>query len=150
MAQRVVRFLSGWGAFLVAAVWLAWLGLVHFWPAAFWFDVRRVVVFDAPAGAEVLMEVDRVIHRDFIADWSAIVRRWQDGAWVVECVGRGKMNYSPGSALPDPVTLRWWTDGACRTLEPGRYFISTIWTIRGNYSLPDKVVQSASNVFTVE
>ena len=150
MAGRVMRFLSGWGAFALAGVWLAWLAVVHFWPAAFWLDVRRVVVFDAPAGAEVLMEVDRVIHREFIADWSAVVRRWEDGGWVVECVGRGKSDYRPENALPDSVTLRWWTGGTCQTLEPGRYFISTIWTIRGNYSLPDKVVQAASNVFTVE
>lgn len=149
MADRVMGFLSSWGAFLVAAAWLLWLGVVHLWPGSWWFDVRRVVVFDAPAGVEILMEVDRVIHRDFVADWSAIVRRWTDGGWTVECVGRGKSNYVPGAALPDPLTLAWWTDGACPTLPPGRYFVSTIWTIRGG-GLPDKVVQVASNVFAVE
>jgi hypothetical protein len=123
---------------------------VHLWPASYWFEPRRVAVFDAPTGVDVVMEVDRVIHRQFIADWSAIVRRWEDGAWTVECVGRGKSDYHPESTLPDPLTLRWWTDGACPSLRPGRYFVSTIWTIRGGYTLPDKVVAVASNVFTVE
>ena len=149
MAGRVMRFLSGWGAFVVAAVWLAWLAVVSLWPGSWWFDVRRVVVFDAPAGVEILMEVDRVIHREFIADWSAVVRRWEDGGWTVACAGRGKSNYRPDAVLPDPLTLSWWTDGACPTLPTGRYFVSTIWTIRGG-GLPDKVVQVASNVFTVE
>ena len=149
MGDRIVRGLSGWWAFLLAGVWLSWLAFIHFWPTGYWFEVRRVAAFDAPAGAEVLMDVDRTIHREFIADWSAIVRRWDAGAWTVECVGRGKSDYRPESAFPDPLTLRWWTDGACPSLRPGRYFISTLWTIRGNAYLPDKIVQTESNVFTI-
>lgn len=146
----MMRFLGSWGAFLVAATWLLWLALVHLWPTDWWMRVERVLVFDAPADAPILMQVDRAIHREFRASWSVLVRRYGGGGWEVVCTARGGGDYRLDSLLPDPVTLSWWTDGQCETLPPGRYFVSTIWTIQGGPGLPDKVIQVASNVFSVE
>jgi hypothetical protein len=143
------RFFSSNLLFVLSLLWVPLFLLVHFWPDRYWLEVRRVHVFDAPPGAEVILDVDRAIHRSFTAEWSVLVRRWQDGGWVIVCTGRGKSDYRPDALLPDPLTLRWWTDEACPTLDAGRYFISTIWTIRGG-AMPDKVIQTASNVFTVE
>ena len=150
MAGRIKQALAHPLALWLALAYLAFKAAVIFWPASWWFEVRRVLVFDAIAGAEVLMEVDREIHRPFLANWFVVVRRYNDGAWEVVCTADGSADYRPEAALPDPLTLDWWTQGACPSLPPGRYLVSTIWTIPGRRTLPDKVVQTASNVFTVE
>jgi hypothetical protein len=122
---------------------------ISLWPASWWLDVDRVAVFDSVSGADVIMEVDRTIHRDFVADWSVVVRSHDSGGWKVWCTARGTSDYRPDAALPDPLTLEWWTDGKCTRPPPGQYLISTIWTVRGRGGLPDKLVQSLSNIFTV-
>ena len=150
MVSRLLNTFGSWGAFAAAAVWLTGFLAAHLWPSEWWMSVNRVLVFDSPAGADVAMEVDRTIHRDFTADWSVLVRRYHEGSWVIACAARGTSDYRPDAVLPDPLTLDWWTNGECPSLsQHGRYFISTIWTIRGNM-LPDKTIQTASNVFTVE
>lgn len=149
MARGFVRAAQSWGVFWLAAAFLTFKVVTILWPASWWLDVRRVLVFDGLADAAVIMDVDRTIHRSFLADWSVIVRRYGDGAWTVTCTARGTSDYKPEAALPDPLTLDWWTDGRCPTLERGRYMVSTIWTVRGEYGLPDKVIQTASNVFTI-
>lgn len=149
MARRVVTWMQSWLAFWIFGAWLALWFLTHFWPPSWWLEVRRVVVFDTVPGAEVIMDVDREIRRNFIADWAVVVRRYVGGAWTVECTARGTSDYRPTAALPDPLTLDWWTEGECPNLRSGRYLVSTIWTVRGQYGLPDKVIQSLSNVFEV-
>lgn len=137
-------------ALWVALAYLAFRATTWLWPADWWLEVRRVLVFDSVAGAEVIMDVDRVIKRPFLADWFVVVREYDHGAWEVACTAHGSADYRPDAALPDPLTLDWWTQGACPSLPAGRYLVSTIWTIPGRGTLPDKVVQTISNVFTVE
>ena len=144
-----LKWAQSWAAFWISGVFLAAFVFAHSWPASWWLDVRRVLVFDAVANAEIIMDVDRTIHRSFVGDWSVVVREYVSGRWVVVCTARGTSNYTPEAALPDPLTLDWWTDGACPRLGAGTYFVSTIWTVRGQWGLPDKVIQSASNVFEV-
>ena len=153
MVRRLIRWADHRWVFPVAAAWLVVYfigrGTIFLWPSSFWLDVRRVAVFDSIAGAEIIMEVDREIHRNFIADWSVNVRRWVGGHWTLICTARGTSDYRPEAALPDPLTLSWWTDGQCASMREGRYLVSTIWTIRGAGGLPNKTIQTASNVFTV-
>jgi hypothetical protein len=141
--------LQSWALFWLAVLYLTFKITVSVWPAGWWLSVERVLVFDGVADAEIIMDVDRTIHREFVADWSVVVREYQSGAWVVACTARGTSNYKPDAALPDPLTLDWWTDGACPRLGPGRYIVSTIWTVRGSNALPEKVIQSASNTFEI-
>lgn len=155
MARRMIwRVMHSWAAAGVAAAWLLFLAVTTAWPASWWFTVQRVLVYDAPAGAEVVMDVDRRIYRPFVAEWSVLVRRRVGEGWKIACTADGKGDYRTDAVLPVPLTLRWWTDGepACApaALGPGEYFVSTIWTIQGVGALPDKVVQVASNVFTIE
>jgi len=151
MVRRVaVQIMQSWAVFWLASLYLIFKITVAVWPAGFWLSIEKMVVFDGVADAEVIMDVDRTIHRQFVADWSVVVREYRAGAWIVYCTGRGTSNYRPEAALPEPLTLEWWTDGACPTLEPGRYMVSTIWTVRGSQGLPDKVVQSVSNTFEIQ
>lgn len=149
MVRRVIHLAQSWAIFWLALAYLAFRITVAVWPVGYWMSVERVAAFDGVAGAEVIMEVDRVIHRPFRAEWSVLVRAYEGAAWVVWCTAHGAGDYRPDAALPDPLTLEWWTDGECKTPPPGRYIISTIWTIQGAGALPDKVVQTASNVFEV-
>jgi hypothetical protein len=149
MARRLNEWLHSWLLFWLAGAYLAFRLLVAFWPAGWWMSVERVVAFDGVANADVILDVDRVIHRPFRAEWSVLVRGYDGGRWVIWCTAHGAGNYIPTAALPDPLTLEWWTDGECVTPPPGRYMISTIWTIQGTHTLPDKVIQTASNVFEV-
>lgn len=134
--------------FILALLWLGFWSLAQYWPPSWWLEVRAVRVFDGPAMAEVVMDVDRIIHRDFVANWSALVRRWDGDGWTVYCTATGFGNYRPDATLPDPVTLNWWTNGKCPTLGTGRYLITTIWTIHAD-PLPDKIIQTDSNVFEI-
>lgn len=122
----------------------------HAVSASWWLEVRSVRVFDAQAGAPVLMAVDRSIERDFYGDWSVSIRRWDAGGWVSYCQARGQANYATDSQLPDPLTLQWWTHPGCHPLPPGRYVMRTSWTVHPDMSvLPAKRVQADSNIFEV-
>lgn len=123
-----------WGLFFVS-----WT-----FPATWWLDVARVKVFDSEAGQPIHMEADRTIRRPFSGEWSAIVRRKRGKHWVVNCTAFGMGDYRPDAALPDPLTLDWWTDGACSVLQAGTYLLTTSWVLYPAY-LPRKVVQITSN-----
>lgn len=133
---------------ILATIWLSVWSVSHVWPPSWWLTVRHVIAFDTPVKSQVVMSVDRTIHRPFLADWSVIVRQWNGHNWVVWCAANGGGEYRPDAALPDPVTLAWWSNGRCTTPPEGQYLIATVWTIRGGM-LPDKVVRSESNVFRV-
>lgn len=127
-----------WGLFLVS-----WA-----FPASWWFEVPRLRVMDGVAGAPIVMEVDRKIHRPFSGEWSVLVRKKRGEHWVVACPSYGMGNYRPDAELPEPLTLNWWTDGACPTLVAGTYLMTTSWSIYPTY-LPKKWVQITSNEFTI-
>lgn len=150
MVKRAASLLFGWGGtcvvflafltFLVASVWLA----------SWWYSIRSVVVFDSVVGADVLMQVDRQIHRPFIGSWSVLVRRQTDDGkgWEVVCAAHGRSDYRTDARLPDPLTLDWWTAGQCPRPPAGRILISTIWTIEPVLGRA-KAVVAESNFFTV-
>jgi len=144
---RIAKWLFGWGptfgALLVVSIAYGAMN----WPASWWF--RNVVTFvhDAQIDEPVFMEVNREIRRPFFADWSVIVRRLEIGGWTIVCTAHGKGDYLPGSTLPDPLALEWWTDGQCSYPPPGRLYLTTIWRIQGPTG-PRPVVVT-SNIFEV-
>ena len=120
---------------------------IGLWPASWWLEVRDVNVSDAQKGEPVVMAVDRSIHRAFRGHWSVTVRQWDGAGWVTYCNAQGSSNYRADARFPVPLTLKWWTDGQCYDLSPGRYKLTTRWVI--DTSLPDKAVAVDSNVFEV-
>jgi hypothetical protein len=149
LVKAPMSWIFGWsGTLATALIFAAYLTLTY-WPASWWYSVRSVVVLDSVVGADVLMRVDRAIHRPFVGQWSVLVRRLNaDGAWEIVCDAQGRSNYRPDAALPSPLTLEWWTAGQCSNPPAGKLLISTIWTIEpaiGN----TKAVVVESNIFEV-
>lgn len=146
---RVKFILGGRPVFLASVFWLALLGVLHLWPASWWFDVRSVTVANAKQGGMVAMLIDRDIRRPFRGRWYVTLRQWTDGGWLTLCNATGASNYLPEARFPRRLDLRWWTDGQCRPLPPGRYHITTSWTIETPAFLPDKTITVDSNIFEV-
>jgi hypothetical protein len=136
--------------FVVMLVWLlAYVG-THLWPASFWLEVDRVSAGPSHAGEPVIMTAERSINRPFLATWTVTVRQWQGGGWVTHCYATGSSQYRHGADLPANLTLDWWTGGACKRLDAGRYVIGTIWQIEPSSSFfPSKQVSVESNIFEV-
>ena len=122
---------------------------MQLWPASWWFEVDSVRVLDSQVGSPVVMVVNRTINRDFVGDWTASIRRLENGKWVPYCTATGSTNYQVDSELPDPLTLKWWTAPDCHPLEAGKYIMRTTWRINLTGFLPDKDVQATSNIFIV-
>lgn len=150
LVKSAASWLFGWAGTGLAMLAFAAYLVVSYWPASWWYSVRSVVVFDSVVGADVLMQVDRTIHRPFVGEWSVLVRRQTpDGeGWEIVCVAHGRSNYRPDARLPDPLTLDWWTAGQCPRPPAGRILISTIWTIDSGIGRT-KAVVAESNFFTV-
>ena len=136
-------------------LWVLGLPVVAYWlayavpPASWWLRAGPILAFDAPSGANVVLEINREIRRPFNAEWRVLVRRHQSQlGWVVVCTASGGGNYRPDASLPVPLTLDWWTDGQCPYPPEGQIMVSTIWRI--HTGLPGvRQVVSESNVFTV-
>lgn len=97
-------------------------------PPTHWLEVD-VHVPNQTAGDEIVLQVRRVIRRDFFARWTVTVRETYNGNLVV-ATATGAGAYSPGADLPLPTTLEWWTGGAHASVdEPGNYVIETFWEI---------------------
>jgi len=149
MAATLKAMLGGWLVPIVLALVLVGYHLMTIIPGgSWWLRVNRMTAFDAPAGASVVMEVDRELRRPFTADWRVLVRQWQDDGWLIVCLASGGGDYRPDAVLPSPLMLDWWTDGQCTHPPAGQLMISTVWTI--NTALPGvRTVVAESNVFRV-
>jgi hypothetical protein len=148
---RVINLLSSWGAFTIVSLWLSILFVLYMWPLNWWLTVTRIAVFDSVVNAEVILQVDQAIHREFVAEWSVLVRKRNNDRWAIVCQAHGTRNYFPEMVLPEPITLEEWTDGRCASLsQEGSYIISTLWTIEDrNGFFPKKTLHTVSNTFTV-
>ena len=141
--------------FVLMLLWLLAYGTAQLWPASYWFEVRSVNAGPARVGESMPMLVNRETHRSFDGSWVATVRVWEDigqegSGWVVYCTATGSVRYTPDSKLPRDLTLKWWTDGKCPSLDAGRYVITTTWTIHPALAiLPAKRVSADSNIFEV-
>jgi hypothetical protein len=147
MTTRIVLI---WQYIVAAALFLAMLAALQFFPSDYWLEVRSVNVKRAKVGEPIELAVDRTINRNFHAQWAATVRQWDGSGWVVYCNASGISNYSTKASFPKPLTFGWWTWDQCKTLPAGRYQLETVWNIDGLGLMPDKQVSAMSNVFDVE
>lgn len=145
MNRKIVDWLHHYRfvPWLVTLVFLP-IGL---WPPSWWLEVRDINLANARQGEPIVMAVDRTISRAFRGHWSVTVRQWDGVGWVTYCNASGSSNYRADARFPVPLTLKWWTDGQCHDLSPGRYKLTTRWVI--DTVLPDKVVSVDSTIFEV-
>lgn len=137
--------------FFLVLFMAGFLTLINAWPSSWWLDVRSINAGPARVGEPIPMRADRTINHAFLGRWTVTVRKWESEGWIAYCTATGKNDYRSGSELPEKLTLSWWTDGRCKTLDQGRYVISTIWEINPLSSfLPDKSVSIDSNIFEVK
>jgi hypothetical protein len=150
MVRLMARAVFGWRGTLAALVVFVAATVAAYWPASWWMDVRAVLALDSVHGAEVVLVVDRDVHREFYGEWAvAVRRRAADGDnWQLVCTARGAKNYLPGDLLPDPLTLDWWTGGQCPNPPPGDILISTVWRIEAGFAR-DRILHRDSNIFRV-
>jgi hypothetical protein len=138
----------------VFTVFMVLHGANYFPTAAYWFKVQSVQVQNSKIGDSVFMNVDRTIIRSFTAQWSAVIRRVDptDSTTEVVCSGSGISSYKTEAVLPDPLTLEWWTDGDCETLnQPGAYQVTTVWILSPSWRIfGTREVIVESNIFEVE
>lgn len=148
--KSIGNWLQSWPVFILMSAWLLlWAG-VHIMPGRYWLDVRYIQAKNSAAGQAISFIVDREIRHTFYGEWTVSLRRAiGDQGYVSVPCGRGATTYRPDAALPNPVTLEWWTDGACATLPVGRYQISTQWIIYPGWLWPPKTISVLSNVFDV-
>lgn len=148
MREPIVQFLNSWKVFVVAALcWCVWAAIT-FWPVSRWLEVPSVRVADTQLPQPVLMIVDRRIRSEFRGQWTVEIRRQLSGAWVLACTASGAAWYRPSSALPDPLTLDWWTDRQCAVKDAGVYRVDTTWRIT-DARFPDRYLSVESNTFRV-
>lgn len=146
--SAIDRLFSWSGTLIVLLAVMVYSGLM-LWPPTYWYRPGPVVVFDSLVGEPVYMHFDREIRRGFFATWATAVRKASPTGWEVTCAASGAQDYRVDTQLPDPLTLRWWSDGKCSNIdEPGNYFVSTVWHIHP-WLGPEKVVRVDSNFFTV-
>ncbi len=111
----------------------AFVGLTHVVPRPQLTDYFEVTKLSAErAGQGAVMHVDRVIKQPLHMGFTVRVLTEGHEGWVEHCaMTSGTILYQPGRALPDPVTLDWWTWGRCPTLPAGRAMIETTWSPEG-------------------
>jgi hypothetical protein len=79
-------------------------------------------------GQTAILYVDRVIKTPLMMSFDVRVFEVRpEGAWLVCVAAGGPYNYRPDAILPNPVTLEWWTNGACNKLPDGDVQIETTW-----------------------
>lgn len=82
-----------------------------FLPASLWYELRLVEVTDSVTRTgERIINVDREIYRPFYGQWTTTEELLTIDGFTTVRRCQGEANYRPDKALPDPVTLEWWTD----------------------------------------
>jgi hypothetical protein len=127
MVQRVKRVFFGWPSTLILCVWIGYLGYLQLLPPSHWLEVRKISVFDTIEGETPKLDVDRTIRRPFFGYWTLSVREVTPNGITQVCEADGKSRYRLDAALPDPITLDWWSTGQCSVIERGQYIVTTTW-----------------------
>lgn len=125
-----------------------------FWPFSFWYTIGTIFVEDSVQGRgdKVRLEYSGVIHRPANIKYNVTVRNFRTHQ-IVSDYSSGVIPYTPNSTRPVPITFGWWSPNSPRlyNLEPGRYVMSTCWTIVEPFwgIVPPKSACAESNVFTI-
>lgn len=125
----------------------ALLAVILAWPPSWWLDLSKMHVDDVKAGQPIGIKIERTIERKTSASWLVMVHRVTSAGYESVCAANGLGLYKPGARLPEPLTLRWWTNNACDTLPPGRYVITTQWDLK--QPIVRSLITRVSNEFEV-
>lgn len=80
------------------------------------------------SGDTATLEVDRQIKHPIHMAFNVRIQSLGEKGWYETCAMQaGPILYQPDAALPEPVTLDWWTWGECPTLPEGKARIVTTW-----------------------
>lgn len=111
----------------------AFVGLTHIVPRPQLSDYFVVSQLEAVRqGNSATLIVDRTIKQPLHMGFTVRILGEGSEGWVEYCaMTSGVILYQPGRALPDPVTLDWWTWGRCPTLPRGKALIETTWSPEG-------------------
>lgn len=128
-------------------------------PTSWWLEVTKIEVSDGTTeDACVSMDVDRVVNREFAADWLVtIMRENKDGTFsTYRTFPWGWNDYDTDAAFPDDLNICWWTysknlgvpyDEHTVFLPEGNYRLRTLWVL----DVPGdrRRVPKKSNRFTI-
>lgn len=120
-------------------------------PSSNWLEIERrggVIVSDASVGDPITLQVERHIHRSFLATWLAEVERKEQSGYSAFCSSTGANEYAPDNELPLELDLDWWTYPVQCELPPGTYRVTTVWTLDTGF-FGFKRVKSISNDFQI-
>lgn len=132
---------------MFVALLLCWSG-ANLIPTQVWFEARSVEVFDSTVGTAPRMIVDRATHIPLNMDWDVMVYKPVESGYQPMCHVTGNAEYEPTDRLPPDLDLDWWTFPVECDLEPGVYFIRTLWTMR-LFGVVERTVRAVSNPFTI-
>jgi hypothetical protein len=146
MYRYILRWIPSVISILLFSVMIT---MAYSWPPSYWMDVKTVQVDNSYVGNEIPMAVRREIYKPFKGTWLVTIRKFE-GNWVVWCNATGASNYNEEAHLPKDLTMKWWTSGQCYPLPPGKYQVTTSWSIDTALMLPDKIITTESNIFEVK
>ena len=152
---------TSWGvadylASVMSIILLFWAVSPLYYPASDWIVLNKVTAFDAKAGDEIILKINReLLQGTFYGRYEVEVRTYPDNIHI--CTARRSVSYVDTAKLEIDVErpLDWWaysTDGECVRWVPtaGQYYITTrhcwhgAWWARESCNPMNK-----SNVFTV-
>jgi len=123
---------------LTGAAFTQLAGYVPKTTSADYYEVRSITAHRQ--GDTAVLSVDRIIKQEVPMSYAVRVFQIDDrGAHLLCEAEGGPIMYRRDAVLPDPVTLKWWTNGHCQKIPPGIVEIDTTWTPRLPGLLPVSV-----------
>lgn len=110
--------------------------------AGLYYEIVKFDVLDTNRGERILVDYERVIKRNFEAEWS--IDLYRDGVFVAAARSQGSHTYRTSARLPATVDLAWMTGGAAgfTDLECGDYTVAAVWTINPRTSLMRRTIEA--------
>lgn len=124
---------------------------LHTVPSESFFEPLQLDVPNFSVGDRPVILYDRIIHREFTADWVVEVQQVQEnGSVLAVCSGSGHTIYQPEKGLPSTgVTLDWFLGRPC-DLDEGTYRVVANWVIERPEAVGNVSARLLSNVFQVD
>lgn len=135
---------ANWGFGAFAILWLA----ITFAPLGLWFTVGDIVVKDAVVGVAPEMQVERTIHRPFVATWRVELERKTGDGFTLIATANGEGRYAVDNRLPANLDLDWWTYPKVLRPEAGQYRLETCWSLI-LWGTAHRPLCVTSNTFTI-
>lgn len=119
-------------------------------PAESFFEPIQLNIPDHVVGENPVIFYDRIIHKEFTADWTVEVQKIQgDGSVLAVCTRYGHNIYQPEKGLPSTgPTIEWFLGEPC-VYDAGTYRVVANWTIERPEAIGDVTTRIVSNVFQV-